>query len=98
VGRYALAADIIVKLIDTVRVPTDEFLQAAARHQIRCRKSPQRIMYLSQTLTMYEQVLVLRPANKMVQGLVKSCSDDLRKAKEAAKLKSGDHQDYGRGV
>lgn len=97
-GKYALAADIIVKFIDTARFSTNEFRRAAAEHQVRCKKNDQRIMCLSQTLTMYERVLELRPTNKMIQGLVKICAEDLRQAKEAARLKSGDHQDHGRGV
>jgi len=92
VGKYDEAATIIAKFLDNAKLPTDtdDFLHAAAEHQARCRKHPQRIMYLSQTLTMYEHVSVLRLDHKLIMGLLKACSDDLYEAKEAAGVKSSD--------
>jgi hypothetical protein len=91
VGKYDLAADIIIKLLDNTKfTELDEFRQAASEHQTRCMKHPQAILYLSQTLTMYEHAAVRRPDDKIFMGLLKACSDDLDEAKEKAGVKSTD--------
>lgn len=87
-GQYAKATTLVVQLIDDIKIP-DIFMHAAAEHQLRCVKSKNCIINLSQTLLVYKGAMKVRPNSVPINVLFKACSQDLAAAKERERVKSG---------